>query len=237
MKYKKFLTFVCIILCLFSISYVAANDVNETVMANEEARDDLITVENQNINDINYDDDNDITLNELNSSDENYDAAEEVLSSQECENILNYSENEDVLGASPPYTAYSVSVSDTTIKYGSSGSIRISINPCSGYSYAYDFYFRVYDSNNNQKISKNYYSSSSTTSITHTISANELDVGVYTIKLVNYADSKVMDTAKLIISSLPYQDYSVTVPDTIINYGSSGTITMNIDSASSNYYK
>ena len=240
MKYKKILIFVFILVCLFSISHVVANDVNETVMTNDVENDDLITVENQDVNDIDDDDENEIDLNEINSTDENYEITDDVLCSQEDDQILSYSENEEVLGASPPYNAYSVSVSDTTINYGSSGNIIIKIlsSASSSYDYRYDFYLKVYDSNNNQKINKNYYSSSSTSQITHTISANQLDPGIYTIKLVNYKDSNIMATAKLnILQSPQYNEYSVSVSDTSIDYGTSGNIKMNITSSSGNYYK
>ena len=144
----------------------------------------------------------------------------------------------------PTYTAYSVSVYDTTINYGSSGTISMSISPASSYyKYKYNYYMKVYDSNNNLKINYNFYSTSSDYSRTYSIGSNQLSAGTYTIKIVNYYDNKVMDTAKLTIKSSSgytytypsYTAYSVSVYDTTINYGSSGTISMSISPASSNY--
>ena len=150
-------------------------------------------------------------------------------------------DDDDVLSlSSPSYSKYSLSVDDTTIYTGSSGSVTIYITPVSSSSYyAYDFYFRVYDSNGNQKISENLYSSSRSTSYTYTIPANKLSAGTYTIKLVNYADSKVMDTAKLTVKSTypSSSDYSVRVSDVSVNYGYGGSIAMSISPASSTYYK
>lgn len=173
---------ILLMLVIFFVSLLAVS----TVSAADNGTDDIISDTN-NIEDYKI-------INE-NSNDDI------VLSSIDEDNVISTDENDGVLGASPPYNKYSVSVSDTTITYGSSGSIVISVTPCSGYDYAYDFYLKVYDSNNNVKINKNYYSSSFTTKITHSIGANELDVGTYTIKLVNYKDSTVMDTAKLTVKS------------------------------------
>ncbi|WP_292753010.1 Ig-like domain-containing protein [Methanobrevibacter sp.] len=43
MKYKKGLIFICLIICLFSIVSVCASDVNETLVANEEQNNELIS--------------------------------------------------------------------------------------------------------------------------------------------------------------------------------------------------
>ena len=56
MKYKKGLVFICLIICLFSIASVCASDVNETVVANEDQSDEVISVENEKIISINNDD-------------------------------------------------------------------------------------------------------------------------------------------------------------------------------------
>ena len=225
---KKRYLFLIILVCLFAVSTVNAED-NSTndIICVDEISDNIISSEVNNDN---------IKLNDFNSSSKNLNNSNEISYSNEDNNVLSYNGNDDVLGTSPPHNAYSVSVSDTRINSGSSGRIIIYVTPCSGYDYRYDFYLRVYDSNGNQKISYNYYSSSYTTQITHSIDANQLNSGTYTIKLVNYADSYVMDTANLYVGSVPYSAYSVDVSDTSINYGSSGSIYMSISPANSSYY-
>ena len=121
------------------------------------------------------------------------------LTSEIEENTIAVQESEDVLGNSPSSYDYSVTVRDASVKYGSSASINIEIDPATGYTNKYDFYLRVYDSNNHLKIEKNYYSTSDGYQITHTISKNQLAAGTYTVKAVNYDDNVVMDTAKLVI--------------------------------------
>ena len=142
----------------------------------------------------------------------------------------------------PSSSAYSVSVSDTTVKYGSGGSISMSISPASSYNYKYYYTLKVYDSNNYLKISRVYSSTSAAYSKTYSVGSNELSAGTYTVKIINYADSKVMDTAKLTVKSsssyYPYSsDYSVSVSDTTVRYGYSGSITMSITPATENTYK
>lgn len=122
-----------------------------------------------------------------------------ILTSEIEENTIAAEESEDVLGNSPSSYDYSVTVRDASVKYGSSASINIEIDPATGYTNKYDFYLRVYDSNNHLKIEKNYYSTSDGYQITHTISKNQLAAGTYTVKAVNYDDNVVMDTAKLVI--------------------------------------
>ena len=144
----------------------------------------------------------------------------------------------------PSSSVYSVSVSDTTLKYGSSGSISMSISPASSSTYKYYYTLKVYDSNNNVRISQVYSGTSAAYSKAYNVGSNELSAGTYTVKIINYADSKVMDTAKLTVkssSSSSYypssSDYSVSVSDTTVRYGYSGSITMSITPASENTYK
>ena len=235
------MVFAIFIVLLLAVTVVNAAD-NDTadVVSVDVATDDVVNLDqtndvvdegkisNENVND-------NLELNDFDSSFETLNKSDEVSDSSDDE-VLSYVNNDDLLSASPPYNKYSVSVSDTTINYASGGNIVISVTPCSGYSYKYDFYLKVYDSGNNEKISKNYYSATSTTKITHTISANQLNPGSYTIKLINYADKEVMSTAKLTVNSnLPSSAYSVSVSDTSIKYGSGGSIVMSISSASSSY--
>jgi len=226
MKCRKGLIFICLIIFLFSIAWVSAGDVNETVVTNEDQRDNVINIENQNENDFSVE-----TINEI------IDDEDEILSTADGEENLSYDVDEDVLGASPPYNKYSVSVSDTTLYYGKSGNIKISITPASSsYSYRYDFYLKVYDSGGNEKISKRYYSTSSSTQVSHNVGSTSLSLGKYTIKILNYVDNQVMDTASLTVKSVPYSAYSVSVSSTTLNYDNGGSIVMSISPASSSYY-
>ena len=119
------------------------------------------------------------------------------------DDFLAAGENSDVLSTdSPSYDEYSLTVYDTVISQGSFGAVNVYIDPFDnddGDCYAYDFYFNVYDSNGNQKISENLYSSTKTTGGTYTISPNTLSAGTYTIELVNCADGYLMDSAKLTV--------------------------------------
>ncbi|WP_410320313.1 hypothetical protein [Methanobrevibacter sp.] len=143
--------------------------------------------------------------------------------------------NSASLGNSPPRSAYSVRVQDTSIGYGKSGSIIMSITPAASYTYKYDYYLKVYDSDNNQKISKRYYSTSSSNSITYNIGSNELSPGIYSIRIENYHDNIIMNLAVLTIVSVPYSAYSVGVSNTSAEYSSGGVISMSITPASSSY--
>ena len=215
------------IVSLFAVSAVSAAD-NDTadVVTVGDITDDGISVENE------------ISGDGLVNKD-SFDDIGDKLSS--------LTENQEILGSSPPYTAYSVSVSDSSMNYGYGGSIYISYAPVSknnNYEYSYDFYLKIYNSNNVEKVSKNYYGTSTTRgSITHQISANSLTSGVYTIKIVNFEDDHVMSTAKLTVNSAssgnypPRSAYSVSVQDTSIGYGKSGSIKMSITPAASYNYK
>ena len=197
----------------------------------------------------------DIEINEITSSDSfksedtandnNVTDKPDILTIGENDNV-SIDNKENVLSeSSPSYTQYSLSVSDTTISAGSSGSVTISITPVSNSNYyAYDFYFRVYDSNGNQKISENLYSTTKSTSRTYNIQAGTLSAGTYTIKLINYADSHVMDTATLKVTSSSssnyypyYNDYSVSLSDYSITEGYSGSISMYVTPSTSSNYK
>lgn len=53
MRYKKGLIFICLLICLFSVTCVCASDVNETVVASENQSDELLNVENQDVCEVN----------------------------------------------------------------------------------------------------------------------------------------------------------------------------------------
>lgn len=227
---KKLMMLTIIIVSLFAVSAVSAA---ENVTGDVGIVDDATELINSDVDLANVDN--------LKRNDE-----QEILVSGGLHDNLSQNKNEDVLSySSPTYSQYSVSVSNTVVNYGSSGTIKVNINPCtkSGY-YKYDFYLKIYDSNGNQKYSHNYYSSSSTTSESYTFSSGTYASGNYDVKIVNYADSRVMATAKLtiksssIVSSYPsYTDYTVSVSDTTIYYGSSGSIYMSISPSSKTSYK
>ena len=80
--------------------------------------------------------------------------AHDVLESQESQDELSSDNNKDVLAlTSPSYSDYKVSISSQTIDYDKSGTIKISITPCtkSGY-YKYDFELLILDSNKIRKL-------------------------------------------------------------------------------------
>ena len=119
----------------------------------------------------------------------------------------------------PNYSDYSVDISDTKIQYGSNIGIKMSIVPATTPSYKYNYYLKIYDLNNQEVISKLYSSIKSTNSVNY-IDSGKLSVGSYTMKIINVADNKVMDTAKLTVESNPFfQCYSVKVNDAIMEYG------------------
>ena len=220
---------------LVSLLAISAVSASENATGNSVSAEDTTNVIDLNDNSANVND----VENEKVTNDQ------EILKSTDSKDTISLDSNDNVLSeSSPRYYQYSVNVYDTTINYGSSGAISMSITPCTYNNYyAYDFYLKVYDSNNNVKINKNYYSTSSAYSKTYVVGSNELSPGTYTIKIVNYEDNSVMDTATLTVKSSsgysatypPYSAYSVSVYDTTINYGSSGTISMSISPASSSY--
>ena len=158
--------------------------------------------------------------------------------------IINYEDNNVMDSAKltvksyPTYSDYSVNVNDTTINYISGGSISMNISPVMNCTYKYYYYLKVYDSKNSVKISQLYYGENPDYSKTYNVNSTQLIPGNYTIKIINWDDSKVMDTAKLTVESyLSYSDYSVSVSDINIEYVSGGSIYMKITPSSSSYYK
>jgi len=137
---------------------------------------------------------------------------------------------------SPTYNSYSVKSSDTTIIYGKEGNITLNITPTqSAYDNKYDFYLKVYDSKDIEKINERFRSSNSNYHETYTLSPSQLESGVYTIKIINVIDNQIMDTAKLYVLPVSSEAYSVNVSDTLIAYRSGGTISIKIKSAPSSY--
>ncbi len=227
-----------IVLAILIISLFAFS----TVSAADNATDDIAGTDLK-INEVTSSDS--LETEDVISNDDNVTESQNVLAASD-EDEVSIADDDNILSeTSPSYSQYSVSVSDTTISAGSSGTVTISITPYSGSGYyAYDFYFRVYDSNGNQKISENLYDTTKLTSYKYTISANTLSAGTYTIKLENYKDGHIMDTATLKVTSSSstktypnYNDYSVSLSDYTFNSGTSGSIYMYITSSTVSTYK
>lgn len=100
--------------------------------------------------------------------------------------------------SSPPHSAYSINVEDVKIKYGESENVIINITPAnSTYYNKYDFYLNIYDSEGNKKISRRYTNTSYINHEVCVVNSTQIGSGIYTIKLENFDDYYVMDTAKL----------------------------------------
>ena len=233
---------------------VSVEDNDETVVANEDQSNDLIEIENQekeisatkNNNDVvsveenigeNFNNNEPIDKNSSIESTDNLDNlndSREILSSVGYYDEISFDDYSGILSASPSHSAYSVSVADYTVKYGFSTSIYIYITKFASSSMKYDFYFRIYNSNNVLVSSQRYYSSDTDVTYKKYTVSSSLNPGIYTMKLINYYDDYVMDTGKLTVESTPSSAYSVSVSDITIDYGSSGSIPISISPAS--YY-
>ncbi|MEE1335367.1 hypothetical protein [Methanobrevibacter sp.] len=210
MKYKKGVIFICLIICLFSIASVCASDINETLVASENQNDEIIDVENQNVNVVDNELNND-EFNEVNSvAKDDINVSDDL---DEYDDILCFSNDENVLDASPKFNDYTVDVSDTYSCFGIYKEITMSITYNKYNTYTHDFYFKVYDSYGIEKISQRYYSGQVYSSVKYNLGRHELDPGIYTIKIVNYADNHVMDTAKLTV-----KERTIEASDLITNY-------------------
>jgi hypothetical protein len=136
----------------------------------------------------------------------------------------------------PSYSTYSVSVYDTTINYGSSGTISMSISPASSsYKYKYDYYLRVFDSNNKLKVNQRYFSTNYGYSKTYSVGSNQLSPGTYNIMIVNYKDDMVMCTAKLTVKSSTTKIFTnVVAPKVTAKKGESKTFKITIKNKANN---
>ena len=155
---------------------------------------------------------------------------------------INYLDNIEINSVklsvltSPTYNSYSVKSADTTIIYGKEGNITLNITPTqSAYDNKYDFYLKVYDSKDIEKINERFRSTNSNYHETYTLSPSQLESGEYTIKIINAIDNQIMDTAKLYVLPVSSDAYTVNVSDTLIAYRSGGTISIKIKSAPSSY--
>ena len=114
------------------------------------------------------------------------------------------SQEDETLSASPDYDDYSVWVYDTTFTYGFSNKLVINVDAqLKDYNtYAYDFYVRILDSSGNQLFNVNEYNSTDLYgTITYTFNGTAFAPGTYTVKLVNYDDGVLMDSATLQVNN------------------------------------
>jgi len=151
------------------------------------------------------------------------DESDEVLSSVKDDEISSFEENNNILGVNlPPYTAYNVKI-DHVEKDNNEYTIYTFISDVShGYDEDYVFDMNFYDSNDVLKASGRFHGTYSYPSlIGRTIDANQLEQGIYTIKLVNYVDKHVMDTAELVIGPTyvdnKYKNVNINAPNAYYN--------------------
>ncbi len=147
------------------------------------------------------------------------------------------------------YQLFTVSVSDVVIAYESSNKIYMYVSPTDNSPYPYDYYLKIYDSKNNEILSRQYSDTASKGPITLTyeldygsttnMAISRISSGSYTIKIINGYDSTILDTAKLTVGSAPAPntDYSVDISHNIVYSNEGGKITMNIKPTYSGLYK
>lgn len=147
------------------------------------------------------------------------------------------------------YQLFTVSVSDVVIAYDSSNKIYMYVSPTDNSPYPYDYYLKIYDSKNNEILSRQYSDTASNGRITLTyeldygsttnMAISRISSGSYTIKIINGYDSTILDTAKLTVGSAPAPntDYSVDISHNIVYSNEGGKITMNIKPTYSGLYK
>ena len=63
MKFKKCLIFICLIVCIFSIASVCASDINDTVVANDDQSDEVISIENSDNDEISVTEESELSAN------------------------------------------------------------------------------------------------------------------------------------------------------------------------------
>ena len=225
---KKILIAAIFVILILSIPAISAtdnikDDIVSTDYVIEDIDDDVITEKTSGFNTLNaeeitnalnIDEDDDILLDSFNSSVNTYEGKDIISASNDGDDSLSLSlEKDKISGSSLPSAAYEVNVSDVTMYYGANKTIWMSISTSGDYSFKYDFYFQIYDSNNDLKINTRYSGSTTGQSLTYKFNNPSLETGVYTIKIVNSYDNQVMDSATLTIKSVPYSAYSVKVND------------------------
>lgn len=133
------------------------------------------------------------------------------------------------------YWDYKVEIIDTIITYNSSDGFNVTIT--AKYK-RYDFYLETYDSNGIKLFSERFFSSNSPSTSVKSLKFKEiLHPGDYVLRVRNSQDNRLMDSAKISVKSVSYNNYSVNVEDISINYLDDGVIPVYISPAMSNMYK
>ena len=215
-KKHTFLVLLSLLIFIVAISAVsAADDVTTEDLSVNEAPVDVVSVEEAPVGEA----DTSLSDNALKSENEDVieiesieedsketvasdvneeaEAPENTLASIE-DDVISEESDDEVLG-SPIASSYSVKVDVENIEVENTIIIPINITPYDGGDFAYDFYLNIYDSEEKEVYSENLYSSTATTHLSHTVTGY-LDAGTYTIKLINYQDNELMDTATFTIS-------------------------------------
>lgn len=188
---KRYITLAVLtfLVCILAASAASAAD-------GDNLTDDALAIDASDEGDIAIEEDNG---EEIISSPNDAEAI--AVDEDSSDDIVSLDETPDDLIESPDYEDYNVEFGyDLYYITPNGGYVDFNIEP-SDYSYAYDFYLRIYDSNGNQKINKNLYSYDYTTYLTHYVSG--LSAGTYTMKIINYADSHEFDSATLVVKVLP----------------------------------
>ena len=135
--------------------------------------------------------------------------AEEVeeieSSSADAEQLSTDSSKDDsALSPSPDWDDYTAYVYDTNFTYGFSNKLVVYVySEIQDYNtYAYDFNVTIYDSSGNEVYSDNAYDTSDFTgTITYTFAGTKFNPGTYTVKLINYEDGELMDSATITVKN------------------------------------
>ncbi|WP_295723566.1 hypothetical protein [uncultured Methanobrevibacter sp.] len=228
---NKKLFFVTIFVFFIAVTVVSAADNTTDIVDMEETVDESVIIENDE-------------LNNYNPSIESNNNMSDTLNDK-YKNILNSVNDEDVLSETLQYSVSNFGVSPSSFNYGSSASVSFTLVPANKNPYSYDLRLEIINSNGATKITKEYKGDTYNTpaalyyraSFSYPITSNNLGSGTYTARLVNVADFRVLATRSFTINSVIYSEYSVSVSDTTIPYGSSGTITMSISPTQGMYSK
>jgi len=186
LKKKHIFILLFLMVGLLAISSASANENTTDIITNDDiGADDIAT---------GIEEEPTINVADENEEDPIINIADEI----ETQDTLSRQNNEDKLSQdSPDYDAYSLWIDDSTIHNWQQEAIIIHVNPTSNYYYAYDFFIKFYDSDDNLVYSDNIYSKDPYTSIKYNIPAYRLNPGTYTIELINYFDKELMDTSTL----------------------------------------
>ena len=192
---KKYL-FLIMLVSLFAISAVsAAENITDDIVSIEETADDFVNVEFSEIKNCNVNNNGSYLESIMNDSNND----DELLYSFNDDDLIS-SADENILGAS-----YGVSIScdKAVVTLGSSVTVSIDISPYSyGNYYSYDFVVDVCNSYGSARISSDrYYSNNAYGSkrLYYTFTTGGLDVGEYTLKVVDYMNYRTVFATLLLV--------------------------------------